>query len=71
MTQDLEAVRSSHEPFLNDLEALAVQALATGNWDEVFAHINQVRSTKADLSEYFNSPEEYGEAIAFINRLLG
>ena len=71
MIDDLELIRQQHESFLNDLEGLAVEALFTGNWDEVFAHINQVRSRHTDLSDCFNSPEEYDEALAFINRLLG
>jgi hypothetical protein len=67
----LEDIRQEHEGFLVELEALAVQALATGNWDKVFAHINQVRFHPTDLSDCFQSREEYGEAIAFITRLLG
>ncbi|HEY9710427.1 MAG TPA: hypothetical protein V6D48_19625, partial [Oculatellaceae cyanobacterium] len=65
----LEDIRQQHESFLTELEGLAVQALATGNWDKVLAHINQAHPT--DLSDCFQSQEEYGEAIAFIQRLLG
>jgi hypothetical protein len=71
MTQDLEAVRSSHEPFLNDLEALAVQALASGDWSEVYAHIATIAGTKTDLSDCFDTKEEYDEVITFIDRILG
>lgn len=66
-----DAIRQEHEGFLAELEALAVEALVTGNWDEVFTHINQVRSAKVDLSNCFQSQEEHGEVIAFIQRLLG
>jgi hypothetical protein len=38
--EHLEAVRQEHEPFLTKLEALAVQALATGDWSEVYDWIN-------------------------------
>jgi hypothetical protein len=31
----LEDVRQEHEAFLSDLEAAAVKALLTGNWDDV------------------------------------
>ncbi len=37
---NLEAIRQEHEPFLSKLEALAVQAIAKGYWDEVYDHIN-------------------------------
>lgn len=42
---DLEAIRQEHEPFLTRLEALAVCALAKGDWTAVYDHIN------------FNAPE--------------
>jgi hypothetical protein len=50
----IDEICQEYESFLNQLEGLAIQALATGEWDEVFAHINQVR-TKSDLSDCFNS----------------
>jgi hypothetical protein len=31
----LDEVRQEHEAFLTDLEAAAVKALVTGNWDDV------------------------------------
>lgn len=65
----LEEIRQLHEAFLNDLEGLAVEALFCGDWSEVYAHIEQVRP-KTDLSDCFNSPKEYDEALAFISRLL-
>lgn len=67
----LEEIRQENEAFLNDLEGLAVEALASGNWSEVYAHIATIAGTKTDLSDCFNSPLEYDEAIAFITRILG
>lgn len=43
MNQDLEAIRQQHEAFLSDLESLAVQALATGDWDEFEDFISDAR----------------------------
>ena len=68
--QDLEFIRQQHEVFLSDLEALSVQALASGNWDEVLAHINQVRLVGNDLSDRFNSQEDFFAFLTFINQLL-
>ena len=70
MNQNLEFIRQQHEPFLNDLEALAVQALASGDWTEVYAHINQVITAKFTLGDCFESQEEYQEALCFISQLL-
>jgi hypothetical protein len=39
---DLEAIRQEHEPFLSKLEALAVQAIASGNWTPVLEHLNEI-----------------------------
>lgn len=69
-TPDLEFIRSSHEAFLNDLEGLAVQALASGDWTYVYAHIATIALRKTNLSECFDSKEEYDEVITFINRIL-
>ncbi len=66
----LEEIRQLHESWLADLEGLALEALVSGDWGEVYAHINQVRSRHTDLSDCFQSQEEYSEAIAFINRIL-
>lgn len=38
-TPDLEFVRSLHESFLADLEGLAVEAIASNNWDAFYAHV--------------------------------
>jgi hypothetical protein len=35
----LDAIRQKNEVFLTQLEALAVQAIAKGYWDEVYDHI--------------------------------
>jgi hypothetical protein len=37
---NLDAIRQEHEPFLTKLEALAVEAIAKGYWDEVYDYIN-------------------------------
>lgn len=36
----LDAIRQEYEPFLTRLEALAVQAIAKGTWDEVYDYIS-------------------------------
>jgi hypothetical protein len=36
----LDAIRQEHEPFLTKLEALAVNAIAKGYWDDVYDFIN-------------------------------
>ena len=37
--ENLEAIRQEHEPFLTELEALAVQAIASNNWDTFYTHV--------------------------------
>lgn len=36
---DLEYIRQVHESWLADLEGLAIQAIASGNWDAFYAHV--------------------------------
>ncbi len=36
----LEAIRQEHEGFLSQLEALAVEAITTNDWSDVYDHIN-------------------------------
>jgi hypothetical protein len=38
---DLEAIRQQHEVFLTELEALAVQALASQDWSPVIEFIKK------------------------------
>jgi hypothetical protein len=38
-TPDLEAIRQEHESWLAELEALAVQAIASNDWDSFYAHV--------------------------------
>lgn len=38
-----EDIRQEHEPFLTQLEALAVNALASGDWDAVYDFLNEAR----------------------------
>ena len=40
---ELEAIRQEHEPFLTQLEALAVNAIASGDWDTVYDFLNEAR----------------------------
>jgi hypothetical protein len=37
--ENLEAIRQEHEPFLTRLEALAVMAIATNDWDAFYEHL--------------------------------
>ena len=39
-SEHLEAIRQQHEPFISKLEALAVQAIAKGDWTELYDFIN-------------------------------
>jgi hypothetical protein len=39
-SEQLEAIRQQHEPFLSKLEALAVQAIAKGDWTKLYDFIN-------------------------------
>lgn len=41
---DLEAIRQENEPFLSKLEALAVCAIATNNWDAFYQHLIEFQS---------------------------
>ncbi|MBD0343330.1 MAG: hypothetical protein ICV63_00545 [Coleofasciculus sp. Co-bin14] len=41
----VQEIAQEHEDFLNQLESLAIMALASGDWSEVYDHIN------------FNAPE--------------
>ena len=36
---DLEAIRQEHESWLAELEGLAVEAIASNNWDAFYAHV--------------------------------
>jgi hypothetical protein len=38
--EPLEAIRQEHEGFLSQLESLAVEAIATNDWSDVYDHIN-------------------------------
>lgn len=38
--EQMEAIRQEHEAFLTQLEALAVNAIAKGYWDDVYDFIN-------------------------------
>ena len=36
---DKEAIRQEHESWLSELEGLAVEAIASNNWDAFYAHV--------------------------------
>lgn len=38
----LEEIRQEHEEFLTTLEALAVEAIASGDWTPVLEHLNEI-----------------------------
>jgi hypothetical protein len=38
-TPDLEAIRQEHESWLAELEGLAVQAIASNNWNAFYSHV--------------------------------
>ena len=38
-TPDLEPIRQEHESWLAELEGLAVEAIASNNWDAFYAHV--------------------------------
>ena len=42
-TPDLDAIRPEHESFLTELEALAIQAIAFGDWSRVRDLINDFK----------------------------
>ncbi|HEY9676072.1 MAG TPA: hypothetical protein V6D11_31805 [Waterburya sp.] len=39
---DLEDIRQEHETWLTELEGLAVEAIAGGNWTPVLEHLNEI-----------------------------
>lgn len=39
---NLDAIRQEHEPFLTQLEALAVNAIARADWTPVLEHLNEI-----------------------------
>jgi hypothetical protein len=39
MNEDLEAIRQEHESWLGELEGLAVEAIASNDWDAFYAHV--------------------------------
>jgi hypothetical protein len=41
-SDSLEEIRQQHESFLAELEALAVEAIASANWIPVLEHLNEI-----------------------------
>ncbi len=58
-TPDLEAIRQEHESWLTELEGLAVEAIASNNWDAFYAHV-------VDFQNEHNLHGETGIVIAQI-----
>ena len=52
----LNAIRQEHEPFLTQLEALAVKAIASNSWDAFYVHV----------VEFQNEHDLHGEALITI-----
>lgn len=42
--ETLEAIRQEHEPFLTRLEALAVCAIASNDWNDFYKHLIDFQS---------------------------
>jgi hypothetical protein len=57
---DLEAIRQEHETWLNELEGLAVEAIASNDWDAFYAHV----------VDFQNEHDLHGEARIAISKNL-
>ena len=55
-TPDLEAIRQEHESWLAELEGLAVEAIASNNWDAFYAHV----------VDFQNEHDLHGESVIAI-----
>ncbi len=66
--EDLEEVKQRYEVFLTDLEALAVKALISGDWSDVYARIATVAGNKNNRN--FLAIEYDSDAIAVLARIL-
>ena len=56
-TPDYEFIRQIHETWLNELEGLAVQAIASNDWDTFYAHV-------VDFQNQYDLHGETGIAIS-------
>ena len=59
-TFDLEAIRQEHETWLAELEGLAVEAIASNDWDTFYAHI----------VDFQNEHDLHGESVIAIKQNL-
>jgi hypothetical protein len=57
---DLEAIRQEHETWLNELEGLAVEAIASNNWDAFYSYV----------VDFQNEHDLHGETGIAINQNL-
>jgi hypothetical protein len=69
---ELEAIRQEHESFLSELEALAIKAIASGDWSRVRDLINDFldyRDEKAGL-EPERACEELAELFSQADQII-
>jgi hypothetical protein len=59
-TSDLKAIRQEHETWLAELEGLAVEAIASNNWDPFYAHV----------VDFQNEYDLHGESVIAIEQNL-
>ena len=57
MNEDLESIRQEHETWLNELEGIAVEAIASNNWDALYTHV-------VDFQNEYDLHGESGIAIS-------
>ena len=57
MNEDLESIRQEHETWLNELEGIAVEAIASNNWDRFYSHV-------VDFQNQYDLHGESGIAIS-------
>ena len=69
-TPNLEAIRQEHETWLTQLEGLAVQALASNDWEAFNDHINEMQ-TWLDCQPYWDKPEVVVRTPATIAAVTG
>ena len=60
ISEDLEEIRQEHETWLAELEGLAVEAIASNDWDTFYAHI----------VDFQNEHDLHGESVIAIKQNL-
>jgi hypothetical protein len=71
-TPDLDAIRQEHESFLSELEALAIQAIASGDWSRVRDLINDFKDYRDENAglEPERACEELAELFSQANQII-